>query len=829
MLSTMPKPLSLPVDEILPALLAALADHPCALVCAPPGSGKTTRVPPALCDGLGGKKVLLLQPRRIAARASARRIAEERGCAVGAEVGFRVRFENQVSPSTRIEVLTEGLLTRQMQRDPFLDGVAAVVLDEFHERSLHSDLALAWLREVQREARPDLKLVVMSATLDVAPVQDFLGGAARCPLLEAPGRTFDVDIEYHPPPEGGRIEEAAAAAVCHLVTQDPEGHVLVFLPGVAEIERTARRLDGRLPGETQILPLHGGLKSGDQDAVLRPSARQKVVLATNIAETSLTLDGVTSVVDAGLVRRPRFDARLGLDRLETAAHSQASADQRSGRAGRTRPGRCRRLWSRQAHGFRPPHDLPAVAATDLSSTVLELYAWGTRPATFDWFERPPESSLETAEGLLVRLGALEAAPPRTLTPLGTQLAQLPVHPRLGRVIIEGKALGVLELAAGAAALASERDPWRSVEGVGSDLLERLGWLDSRHRTGADPRALATVRRVRDQLVRLGQRLQVEPSPCDLGSEARVVDALIAGFPDRVALRRVSGERRLLLSSGQGADLAPGLTGGECMVAVTMTAGARGRPPWVRVTAEVAPERLNSIWADEAVFDRERKTVVERSVQRFGALVLAERPLRGASNPERVARVLGEEAQRAFASIFPLQNEDGRLLRRLRFAAVARPDLDWPGWIQAPETLLGPWCAGRRSFAELMKLDVGADLRGRLTWEQRKALDAVAPDRMKLPSGSTTGVQYPEGQAPVLAARIQQLFGMMRTPVLGGIPMTVHLLAPNGRPAQITQDLAGFWTGSYAEVRKDLRGRYPKHAWPEDPSQAIPEDRPKRRR
>jgi ATP-dependent helicase HrpB len=823
-----PESIPLPVDAILADLLAALEDHACALVCAPPGSGKTTRVPPALCDGLGGGKILLLQPRRIAARASARRIAEERGCAVGTEVGFRVRFENQTSAQTRIEVLTEGLLTRQLQSDPFLEGVAAVILDEFHERSLHSDLALALLREVQQEARPDLKLVVMSATLDARPVQDFLGGPEHCPLLQAEGRSFEIEISHQPTQADRPLEDAVAAAVYRVVGQDSEGHVLVFLPGVAEIERTAGRLRDGLPEATRVLPLHGGLKSSAQDAVLRPTRHQKVVLATNIAETSLTLEGVTSVVDSGLVRRPRFDSRLGLDRLETVPHSQASATQRAGRAGRTRPGRCLRLWSPQAQALRVAHDPSAVAMTDLTATVLQLHAWGTRPSAFGWFERPAESAIETAESLLVRLGAIEGRPP-TITALGTQLAQLPVHPRLGRVIVAGKALGVLDLAARAAALASERDPWRQVEGASADLIERLALLDQRGRTGADPRALATVRKVADQLVRLGKKLEVGREPSGSSPEARVVEALIAGFPDRVGLRRVSGERRLLLSGGQGVELARGLSCGDCVVAVVMTAGPRGRTPWVRVTAEVDPDQLDSEWVEEAVFDRERKAVVERRVRRFGALELGAQQGRGDSDLERVAQVLCEEARGAWDSLFSLQAEDGRVLRRLRFARTTQPELDWPDWVDQPELLLAEWCVGRRSFSQLAKLDLAADFLGRLGWMQRRALDQVAPDRMKLPSGSTAQVQYPEGQGPVLAARIQQLFGMMETPVLGGVALTVHLLAPNGRPAQITQDLAGFWAGSYAEVRKDLRGRYPKHAWPEDPSQAIAEDRPKRRR
>ena len=644
----------------------------------------------------------------------------------------------------------------------------------------------------------------------------------------AEGRSFDVAIEHQALQDQRPLEEGVAAAVYRAVSEDPQGHVLVFLPGVGEIERTARQLASGLPSSTQVLPLHGRLKAAAQDAALKPCDHQKVVLATNIAETSLTLDGVTSVVDSGLVRRPRFDPRIGLDRLETVNHSQASATQRAGRAGRTRSGRCIRLWTSQAQSLRLPHDPPAVVRTDLAATVLQLYAWGARPQEFLWFERPAESAIETAEGLLMRLGALTESEPRSLTPLGTQLAQLPVRPRLGRVIVAGKALGVLESAAAAAALSSERDPWRDYEGS-ADLMLRLEWLRQGRRKGVDPRAHQAVLRVTEQLIRLGRKLDVAREESNRDADARVVQALIAGFPDRVGLRREKGARQLLLSGGQGVELAPGLRCGDCVVAVTLTAGARGRTPWVRVVAEVDPEHLSASWVDEAVFDRERQAVSERQALRFGALVLKSRSLPHGTNPERVSQVLVQAAQGAVETLFSFSAEDGRVPRRLLFARSVRPDVDWPAWIDEPASLLPEWCEGRRSFEQIMQLDVSADFLARLTWPQRQMLDTVAPDRMKLPSGSTAQVQYPEGQPPVLAARIQQLFGMMETPVLGGVTLTVHLLAPNRRPAQITQDLAGFWSGSYADVRKDLRGRYPRHAWPEDPSQAIPEDRPKRRR
>ena len=818
----------LPVDEILPSLKQALTQHPCVLVCAPPGSGKTTRVPPAVRDEVGGQKVILLQPRRVAARASAKRLAYEEGCAVGEEVGFRVRFDNQSGPNTKIEVLTEGLLLRQLQSDPFLTGVGAVILDEFHERSLNSDLALALLREIQQDVRSDLKLIVMSATLDVQPIQDFLGGPAQCPVLEAEGQRFEVETTYLPPKGKGYLDEHVAAAVQHAIRDDPEGHVLVFLPGVGEIERTRQRLQGKLKEGTTVLPLHGSLSSTDQDKVLRPSSQQKVVLATNLAETSLTLEGVTCVIDSGLVRRPKFDARLGVDRLETIPHSQASATQRAGRAGRTKAGRCLRLWSKAEQARRNPHDEPEVQLTDLASVVLQLHAWGTQPDAFAWFERPPEAALGIAESLLTKLGAL-VGEPRKLTESGAQLAKLPVHPRLGMVILRGKAIGTLNAAASAAALASERDPWRKVDGANGDLLSRLTWIDSRSRTGADPRALDQVRKVRDQLTRLGEKLPVDRESSPFPRDQKVLDALIAGFPDRVGMRRSPEERAVLLSGGGGAELGRGVVTGACFVAVVMTAGLRGKPPTVRVAADVNPDLIASKWANEAYFDRERLKVFGHRVRRFGAVILEEKPSQGRPDPDAVARILKVEALAAFDSLFPMTGEVRECLDRLAYLRQKKPDLEGFAWLDDPKILLDEWCEGRRSFEELRAINVASNFLNRLTWPQREALKTLAPERMLLPSGSSAKIAYPPGQPPILSARIQQLFGLMETPKIGGKPITVQLLAPNGRPAQITQDLAHFWAHTYADVRKDLRGRYPRHAWPEDPSQAVAEDRPKRRR
>ena len=807
----------LPVDGVLRTLIDTLEKTGVVALTAPPGSGKTTRVPPAVASQVAGR-TLLLQPRRVAARACARRLAEEDGSRLGERIGYWVRFDKQFGPNTELVVLTEGILTRMLQADPFLDGIDAIILDEFHERSVHSDLALGLLAEVVRDARPDLKLVVMSATLDADPIVRFFGGPDRCPVITATGRRYPVTTE-HIPIGDQRLESAVSRAVRDAVTRDTDGHVLVFLPGVAEIERVQRALDD-LPC---VVPLHGRLRPIDQDAAILPSPHQRVILATNIAETSLTIDGVTTVVDSGLMRRPRFDPRLGIERLETVPISVASAEQRAGRAGRTRNGRCIRLWSSAEHSRRNAHDEPAIALVDLTATALHLFAWGTTPIDFEWFEAPPSASIRYAITLLNDLGAIDG---EALTSAGRELVRLPLHPRLGVVVREGARLGVLRSAAGAAALASERDPWR--DGDPADLLERLTWLESGYSTGADSRALRTVRAVQADLVRTGGGIAPAAHP-DGSTEERTLTALLRGFPDRVGHRREPTRKAVLLANGSGVDLDRAVQCGRWMIAITMTAGSRGRPPLIRVAADLDPALLDCDWRDECTFDRTRESVRSRRVRRWGAIVLEEKPCSEVPSAESIARVLAEAARPLSDRLFPETGDYGLLLARLRFAARVCPSLPWPDWIENPTDLLDEWCFGHRTFAELRKMDLCADLMGRLPHELRSRLRTVAPESMRVPSGAVVRLAYPPGKPPVLAARIQQLFGMMHTPALGGEPITVHLLAPNNRPAQVTQDLASFWSSTYADVRKDLRGRYPKHAWPEDPSTAIPENRPRRKR
>ena len=811
---------SLPIDAALPAIRDAVQQAGAFVLVAPPGAGKTTRVPPALLDfGVEGR-VVLLQPRRVAARLCARRIASERGSRLGGEVGYQVRFDRRIGPDTRIEVLTEGLLLRRLQADPFLDGVGAVLLDEFHERSLTADLSLALLREVRAEARPDLWVGVMSATLDPGPVAAFLGG---CPTIRAEGRRYPVTVEHDAAPDDGWLPERMARAVRDVLARTESGHVLCFLPGVGEIRRTQAALEGL---SVPVLPLHGRLPPGEQDHALAPCSHRKVVLATNIAETSVTLDGVVAVVDGGVARSPRFDPVLGVERLETIPISVASADQRAGRAGRTGPGLARRLWTDKQHRLLPDADPPEVARLDLSGAALELLLWGADPRTFPWFEAPPSAALDAAMELLSRLGATDQG---ALTPIGREMAALPVHPRLARVVVEGRRRGCLRAAAGAAALVSERDPWDRDRGAlaasgRGDLQGRLELLDARGASGAHRGALDAVRKVRDQLTR------VAGGPAGGAREADVVACLVAGFPDRVGQRRAVASPRVRLASGTGAELDPPdqAPGADLLLAAQLTLGRGGLK--IRLAARVEPDALPVRDAVVMDWDADRDAVSHHIESRFGALVLATRRPQTPADPARVSARLLQEALLRPDGALDLNDRYQSIAGRLRFLGSRRPDLDLPD--PSPAVLLPRLCAGRRSFAQLRAIDLAGDLLGGLTWAQRQALDQLAPPRLTLPTGSTAAVSYGDAdQPPVLAARIQQLFGLDQTPsVMGGRePVLLHLLAPNNRPAQVTQDLPGFWRGSYADVRKDLRGRYPKHDWPEDPWSASPQDRPRRRR
>ena len=805
----------LPIDDVMSAILGAVEDAGQVVVIAPPGSGKTTRVPAAVLDaGLAGDgAVLVLQPRRVAARMAARRVAWERGGPVGGQVGYQVRFERRVGRDTRLVFLTEGLLLRMLQADPFLEGVGCVVLDELHERSIHTDLALALLREVRTDARPDLRLVIMSATLDPAPVVTFLGGEGSCPVVLASGRLHPVDYRYLDQPDTHRLEVRCARGVRRALAARPAGHVLVFLPGVPEIERTARAL-GSIDG-VRVMPLHGRLSAAAQDQALAPYAGRKVVLATNIAQTSVTLEGVAAVVDCGLVKQPRLDPALGLERLELARIAADAADQRAGRAGRTGPGVAFRLWTLAEQRLLAPATSPEIQRADLAPTALSLRAWGADPARFAWFEAPPHASWSAAEDLLRRLGALDRV--GRITALGRHMEALGVHPRLARVVVEGHSDGGLTQASMLAAVASEaRGGVERLQG----LLER----EARRVLGPEPRSL------------------------DPHDPERAAAWLLAGFPDRVGLQRHPGSLRYRLVGGRGAVLEEGCEaeGARLVLAVTLRAARRGERAEHRITGAMAiePHQLALEDLDELVFDPEREAVVARRVTRYRDLVLDQRPAVAAPDPLAVAVILTEKAAARPERALRLGGEDRLLLDRVRFLAHHLPELGWPDLCDLTR-LLPELCVGRRSFADLRSIDWSREIKARLSGAQIAALEREAPERHGVPSGSTVQLRYPDtgglqqgswadgerSEPPVLAARIQQLFGLRQTPRLarGRVPLLIHLLAPNQRPAQVTADLESFWRTTYHDVRKDLRGRYPKHAWPEDPLQAEARDRPKRRR
>lgn len=844
----MPAPLPpLPIDDALPELVTALSSHGSAVLVAPPGAGKTTRVPPyLLAAGLAGSgKVVMLEPRRIAARAAARRIAEEQGWSVGGKIGYQVRFERRESAGTRILVVTEGILVQRLQADPFLEGVSVVLFDELHERNLATDLSLAMARRVQAEARPDLRLVAMSATLDAAPVAAFLGG---CPVIESRGRTFPVEIRYAGPPLPGRERPLAAevAAGVRAVLSETPGDVLVFLPGVGEIERAAEALSGlATERDLAILPLYGDLPAEKQDAVLRPGARRKVVLATNVAETSITVDGVTAVVDSGLVRRLRFDPGSGLDRLELGKVSRASAEQRAGRAGRQGPGHCLRLWTAHEQAALPPRETPEIARVDLAGTCLQLAAWGERDlAAFGWLEPPAPEAVDAATALLQELGALDA---HGVTADGQAMARLPAHPRLARLLLSAHRWGCLAEAALAAAVLAERDPFprrgRAPRAAPSDLYERLEALAAFEKKSGDVPAdlnrgaARQVLKARDQLEEMAVRILGPAArgpavPAD--REDLLSQALVEAFPDRLVRRRGPRDPRGVMVGGRGVRLSEesAVLEPELFLALDLDgAGAEARVRLASgVTAELLPPALLSTSVD-LEWDAARERVVAWKRVRFAGLVLSEKEAPAPAG-ERTEAILVEAAAADLARALPLgEPEVASFLTRLECLAAWRPELGLPAVDEtALAALLPSLAAGARSFAELRAAPLVEVIAGTLPHEQRRALEEEAPERLPVPSGSRIRLQYEKGKPPVLAARIQELFGLAATPRIaaGRVPVVLHLLAPNGRPQQVTQDLASFWSTTYKEVRKELAGRYPKHAWPEDPTTARPERRPGRR-
>jgi ATP-dependent helicase HrpB len=840
----------LPIDDVLPDVVARLRASASLVLSAPPGAGKTTRVPPALlaADLAASGKIVVLQPRRVAARATAARIAAEQGWRLGEQVGYQVRFENRTGPKTRIEIITEGILLRRLLDDPFLSDVAIVVFDEFHERSLVSDLALAMVRQVQTTVRPEMRIVVMSATLDAQPVAEYLGAisGSPCPMVTSLGRTFPVEIQYQAALDRRPLAQNVAEGVAQMLERTA-GDCLVFLPGVGEIRQCEKQLAPLATDhDLVLLQLYGDLPAEQQDTVLAPSPRRKLILATNVAQTSLTIEGVTAVVDSGLARSLRFDEATGLDRLELAPIAKASADQRAGRAGRTQPGVCLRLWPEAAQRSRPDFELPEIQRVDLAGAVLQVLCW-IEPdvASFPWFQPPPGAALDRAQRLLRQLGA---ADDRGITPLGRQIVALPVQPRLGRLLVEGDRQGILDQAALAAALLAERDPFQRDERPAyarqatvrsrSDVLDRMHALEAFEASGQLASAVGTLHRgaarqvlkSRDQLRRLVDASRPHRPPVD---DKPFLRTLLAAFPDRLTRRREPGSRRGVMVSGRGVRLAEQVALGDEELYVAIEVDAGSGEALVRQASAVERSWLPAehVQSQTVVeFDESSEKVTAQKRVLFEELLL-EQSQAALPGGEEVARVLAEAASTRWERVFPSDNADVVGFRkRVQCLAQWMPELRLlPLDDEQLRGLLPQLAVGRRSLSELRQGPWLHAMKGLFDWQQLKTIDREAPECLVVPSGNCISLTYDVGRPPVLAVRIQEVFGLAETPrVAGGrVSVLLHLLAPNMRVAQVTDDLKSFWAHTYALVRKDLRARYPKHAWPEDPHNAVAQRRPGR--
>ncbi|MFC5355331.1 ATP-dependent helicase HrpB [Azospirillum himalayense] len=843
----------LPIDPVLPELLAALDGRGVAVLQAPPGAGKTTRVPLALLDRpwLAGRKVIVLEPRRLAARAAARRMAAMLGESVGETVGYRVRLDTKVGPKTRIEVVTDGLFLRQLQEDPELPTVGAVLFDEFHERGIDSDLALALVQEARGALRDDLRLVVMSATLDGAPVATLLGGA---PMVTSEGRAFPVETRHLDAPAtntsgGTRVEDAVAAAVRRALREE-SGNALVFLPGAGEIRRVQSLLESADLGPgTVIAPLYGDLTADAQDRAIAPSpaGTRKIVLATPIAETSLTIEGIRIVVDGGLMRVPRFDPRSGMTRLVTAKVSQASAEQRRGRAGRLEPGVCYRLWPEPSHKALAPFTPPEIMDADLAPLALELAVWGVAdPSSLAWLDPPPAAAMSQARELLRELGALDAD--GGITAHGRRMAGFGVHPRLAHMMLKGKAMGLGALACEVAALLGERDIVRAQPGFrDADLrlrVELLRGLDDDGRVRGAGRGLTVERGGAQQALKQARnwkrQLGVKGNGGDLGATGLLV---ALAYPDRIGQRRPGGSTggaaaQYRLSNGRGAyfqDAEP--LSAEDWLAVADLDGA-ARESRIFLAAPLTLAELEEAFAEHirsetvVAWDGREQTVLARRRRMLFALALEDKRL---PNPpaEAIAAAMLEGIREMGLTALPWTDElrkwQTRVLFLRRREGEEWPDVSDTALLETMEEWLAPFLNGASRRAHLDRVELGNALRGLLPWAMQQRLDKEAPTHVEVPSGSRIPIDY-SGDEPVLAVRLQEMFGLAETPRIAGerVPLLLHLLSPARRPVQVTRDLASFWANAYKAVKADLKGQYPKHYWPDNPLEAEPTARAKPR-
>lgn len=826
----------LPVEAVIPELSLALSASPWVFLQAAPGAGKSTLVPLALleADWLAGRSILMLEPRRLAARGVAERMAFLLGETVGQTVGYQVRFERRVSSETRIEVVTEGILTRRLQHDPTLDGVGLVIFDEFHERHLHADLALALCREVQTELRDDLKMLIMSATLDIQQTATQLRDA---PWVMCENRPFPVQVFYRAPTAGNALP-AQVAQLVNQALRAHDGDVLVFLPGAAEIRRCQSLLEAQWGADLKICPLYGDLSRQAQDQALRPTDRRRVVLATNIAETSLTIEGVCVVVDSGWVRKAQFDVRSGMNRLVTTRVSKASAEQRAGRAGRLGPGVCYRLWSASEHAALLAHTVPEMRESDLAPLLLELRAWGVEQATsLLWLDVPPPAAMAQAEDLLKRLAALDAS--GNITALGRNMVALPLHPRLAHMLIQAQTMAAGALACDVAALLSERRINSRDGGQSMSVHEQVEALQdwrARGRLAAAAWGLdeEACRRVDAAAAQWRRLLKINPATSTPPDPEQVGVLLLSAYPDRLAQRRDGSDGRYLLSQGRGARLS-GAWQPPYLVAAHLDAG-QGEAR-IQMAQSLSLDSIRQYGAaqrymlDVLAWDREREQVVAERQERFGELVLESRLLENPA-PQQVLRCLLEGLR---LSGLPWSPSARQLQARVCCAMQWLPELAWPDFddvalLDTLELWLAPYVQGAKTLKAIAALDLHALLWARLDWQQQQRLEEMLPTHLNVPSGSKIRLEYAIDQPPVLAVKLQELFGLADTPTIamGRVAVVLHLLSPAQRPIQVTQDLRGFWEKTYHDVRKDLRGRYPRHPWPDDPWQAVPTRGTKRR-
>jgi ATP-dependent helicase HrpB len=853
-------PMILPVTECLDEIVDAIERSTPVVLKAPPGAGKTTGVPPALLHSgaAGDGKVLLIQPRRLAARAAASRLAKLLGVKLGQEVGYHVRFDKRMSQDTKLIAMTTGILLRRLHRDPLLEDVSCVLLDEFHERSLEVDLSLGMLHRIRTTLRPELKLVVMSATLDPQPIVDFLGDARA---VTSQGRAYPVEIRHAKMVSrdlvGQRMDQQIAA-ILPSALKATDGHLLVFLPGIGEIRRTRRTIESmRLAPDTAIFELYGDLPPKNQDAVLAESSQRKIILATNVAETSITIPGVTGVIDSGLARVMRFDAQVGLPKLQLEPISQASAEQRAGRAGRTEAGICFRLWPAAAHRSRRERETPEIERCDFSGALLTLSAWGERDVfAFPWLTPPPAEAVDAATQLLLRLDAIDED--GSPTELGQQMLSLPLHPRLARFMVEAAKLGIADDGALAAAMLTERDPFRGEQQPGPDIAAVNSGCDITDRvdrmkafaegdTSAVHHVAAAkqVQRVADQIRRMvvgevanplllgcpnrGSRRDLRGSGPRLGQPSnnqRLKRALLAAYPDRVAKRRTPRGDRGVMVGGRGVRLdgRSNARSGELFLCIDVD--SKGTEATVRSASVIEEDWLDPHLireVDEPFYNPSLKAVVTRRRRYFDDLLLTESPIQCRPSAE-VGELLARHARLNLSDLFQENDKQIQdLIDRVRFITTQMPELELPLLDRAAiDEVLVSLCQSRTSISELRSAPWLDHLRGRYDYQQTQLIEKHAPTRMTVPSGNSIAIRYADGKPPIMQVRIQEIFGWKETPrVAGGkVAVQLHLLGPNHRPQQVTEDLSNFWNQTYAQVRKELRRRYPKHHWPEDPTIAT---------